>query len=298
MADLELPRICRGALGVVQGGVQGTGGMGKTLGEGREPTGRETSSSLDRKNSSSTHHGRQEPKTQDSGSQNDKKPHIKKPLNAFMLYMKEMRAKVVAECTLKESAAINQILGRRWHSLTRDEQAKYYEKARHERQLHMQLYPGWSARDNYGYGTKKKKRKKERTPEITSLGGRDTHDGVWHALGREEQAKYYELARRERQLHMQLYPDWSSRANSSRGKKRKRKQEANDGGSNMKKCRARYGLDQQSQWCKPCSPDTVSGSGTAMTPGGALHGTVLHGAASNSGALGVASPQEPTYVNL
>lgn len=30
-----------------------------------------------------------------------------------MLYMKEMRAKVVAECTLKESAAINQILGRR-----------------------------------------------------------------------------------------------------------------------------------------------------------------------------------------
>lgn len=42
-----------------------------------------------------------------------KKPVIKKPLNAFMLYMKEMRAKVIAECTLKESAAINQILGRR-----------------------------------------------------------------------------------------------------------------------------------------------------------------------------------------
>lgn len=34
-----------------------------------------------------------------------------------MLYMKEMRAKVVAECTLKESAAINQILGRRVSSL-------------------------------------------------------------------------------------------------------------------------------------------------------------------------------------
>ncbi|CAH0546213.1 unnamed protein product [Brassicogethes aeneus] len=120
-----------------------------------------------------------------------KKPHIKKPLNAFMLYMKEMRAKVVAECTLKESAAINQILGRRWHSLSREEQAKYYEKARQERQLHMQLYPGWSARDNYGYGTKKKKRKKERTP-------------------------------------------------------------IDSGGNSMKKCRARYGLDQQNQWCKPC----------------------------------------------
>ncbi|XP_072398738.1 protein pangolin, isoforms A/H/I/S isoform X3 [Diabrotica undecimpunctata] len=124
-------------------------------------------------------------------SNEKKKPHIKKPLNAFMLYMKEMRAKVVAECTLKESAAINQILGRRWHSLSREEQAKYYEKARQERQLHMQLYPGWSARDNYGYGTKKKKRKKERTP-------------------------------------------------------------IESGGNSMKKCRARYGLDQQSQWCKPC----------------------------------------------
>ncbi|XP_070143682.1 protein pangolin, isoforms A/H/I/S isoform X7 [Drosophila kikkawai] len=120
-------------------------------------------------------------------SNDKKKPHIKKPLNAFMLYMKEMRAKVVAECTLKESAAINQILGRRWH-----------------------------------------------------------------ALGREEQAKYYELARRERQLHMQMYPDWSSRTNASRGKKRKRKQDTNEGGNNMKKCRARFGLDQQNQWCKPC----------------------------------------------
>ncbi|KAI4894516.1 hypothetical protein NFI96_019959, partial [Prochilodus magdalenae] len=88
-----------------------------------------------------------------------KKPVIKKPLNAFMLYMKEMRAKVIAECTLKESAAINQILGRRWHALTREEQAKYYELARKERQLHMQLYPSWSARDNYG---KRKRRKREK----------------------------------------------------------------------------------------------------------------------------------------
>ncbi|KAJ4441663.1 hypothetical protein ANN_11521, partial [Periplaneta americana] len=211
------------------------------------------STSMDQKNTtSSTTEGS---KTQDSGqtsnNQDKKKPHIKKPLNAFMLYMKEMRAKVVAECTLKESAAINQILGRRWHSLTREEQAKYYEKARQERQLHMQLYPGWSARDNYGYGAKKKKRKKERSADPGGTLSSSART-AWHALGREEQAKYYELARRERQLHMQLYPDWSSRANSSRGKKRKRKQETNDGGNSMKKCRARYGLDQQSQWCKPC----------------------------------------------
>lgn len=42
-----------------------------------------------------------------------KRNYIKKPLNAFMLFMKEMRQKVIEECTLKESAAINQILGRK-----------------------------------------------------------------------------------------------------------------------------------------------------------------------------------------
>ncbi|XP_051906669.1 transcription factor 7-like 1-B isoform X2 [Hippocampus zosterae] len=93
-----------------------------------------------------------------SGSSDQKaKGHIKKPLNAFMLFMRDERPKVVAQCQVKESATINQILGQRWHSLSKDEQAKYYELARKERLLHSQLYPGWSARDNYG---KKKKRKK------------------------------------------------------------------------------------------------------------------------------------------
>ncbi|XP_077122178.1 transcription factor 7 isoform X7 [Ranitomeya variabilis] len=104
-----------------------------------------------------------------------KKPTIKKPLNAFMLYMKEMRAKVIAECTLKESAAINQILGRRWHALSREEQAKYYELARKERQLHMQLYPGWSARDNYVSKEGKKKRRSREKHQDSSSGTTREH---------------------------------------------------------------------------------------------------------------------------
>ena len=50
-----------------------------------------------------------------------------------------------------------------WHALTREEQAKYYEMARKERQLHMQMYPGWSARDCYGTNIKKKRRKREKS---------------------------------------------------------------------------------------------------------------------------------------
>jgi len=33
--------------------------------------------------------------------------------------------------------------------------------ARKEKELHQQLYPGWSARDNYASHAKKKKRKRE-----------------------------------------------------------------------------------------------------------------------------------------
>ena len=44
---------------------------------------------------------------------------------------------------------------------------------------------------------------------------------------------------------------------SSKRKKRKREKSSSGGGdpndcNNPKKCRARFGLDQQAQWCKPC----------------------------------------------
>ncbi|XP_074855246.1 transcription factor 7-like 2 isoform X8 [Carettochelys insculpta] len=165
-------------------------------------------------------------KHQDSKKEEEKKkPHIKKPLNAFMLYMKEMRAKVVAECTLKESAAINQILGRRWHALSREEQAKYYELARKERQLHMQLYPGWSARDNYG---KKKKRKRDKQPGETN-----------------EHSECF--------LNPCLSLPPITDANTP------------------KKCRALFGLDRQSLWCKPCRRKKkcvryIQGEGSCISP--------------------------------
>ncbi|XP_041821694.1 transcription factor 7-like [Chelmon rostratus] len=93
---------------------------------------------------------------------------VKKPLNAFMLYMKEMRHKVLQEGRERESAAINRILGRRWHALSHSEQSKYYDLAQKERLLHMQLYPGWSARDNYG----KRKRKQSQQPAGSCPGWR------------------------------------------------------------------------------------------------------------------------------
>jgi len=58
------------------------------------------------------------PSPAESTQRTARRPVVKKPLNAFMLFMKEMRQKVIDECTLKESAAINQILGRKVITLT------------------------------------------------------------------------------------------------------------------------------------------------------------------------------------
>ncbi|XP_036359963.1 transcription factor 7-like 2 isoform X5 [Octopus sinensis] len=162
-----------------------------------------------------------------------KKPHIKKPLNAFMLFMKEMRPKVVAECTLKESAAINQILGRKWHALTKAEQAKYYDMACKEKDLHMQLYPGWSARDNYGrYAKKKIKRGKQQSEDT----------GMNNAKAR--LPWYFNDVTTD-----SITAEGSSGGDSYQWE---RTRPSIIECSNPKKCRARFGLDQQNQWCKPC----------------------------------------------
>ena len=60
--------------------------------------------------------------------------------------------------------------------MSRDEQAKYYEQARVERQKHMQMYPHWNARDNYRYGAKKKKRKRDKS--VSGSGGNGNANGI------------------------------------------------------------------------------------------------------------------------
>jgi len=94
------------------------------------------------------------------------KDHIKKPLNAFMWFMKENRQKVLSEDEnkAKQSAELNTILGKMWHDLSKEEQQKYYEKAKEERENHARLYPNWSARENYAVH-KKKRKKREKSVE-------------------------------------------------------------------------------------------------------------------------------------
>ncbi|XP_041835873.1 transcription factor 7-like 1 [Melanotaenia boesemani] len=80
---------------------------------------------------------------------NDELPYIKKPPNAFLLFLKEQRAAVVAELGITGSAAVNTVLGERWRSLSSEQQAKYFQEANQLRRQHEQQYPHWSSMDNY-----------------------------------------------------------------------------------------------------------------------------------------------------
>ncbi|XP_034566368.1 transcription factor 7-like 1-B isoform X2 [Notolabrus celidotus] len=82
--------------------------------------------------------------------QDDGKPYIKKPLNAFMLFLKEMRTKIVAEHDFKNCSAFNTSMGKMWQALSESEKDKYYKQSDIERHLHSQQHPSWTCNKNYG----------------------------------------------------------------------------------------------------------------------------------------------------
>lgn len=77
-------------------------------------------------------------------------PYIKKPPNAFMLFMKEQRPNVVAELKVTDNAVVNTVIGQRWRLLLQSVKDKYFCEADKLRHLHEQQFPDWSARENYG----------------------------------------------------------------------------------------------------------------------------------------------------
>ncbi|KAM7417151.1 hypothetical protein PAMA_016998 [Pampus argenteus] len=84
------------------------------------------------------------------------KRYVKKPPNAFMRYRHEQRHNVVLEYNITDSAVVNKILGAKWKSLSKEQQARYYERAAMEKLFHAQQHPDWSAKDNYGKNRKRK----------------------------------------------------------------------------------------------------------------------------------------------
>ena len=93
----------------------------------------------------------------------DDRDYVKRPPNAFMLYMKEQRPQVPADISKDGGAAVNTFLARQWRLLTWDQQAPYYEQASVARSLHYQQHPDWTCKENYG--KKRRTRRKKVAPQ-------------------------------------------------------------------------------------------------------------------------------------
>ncbi|XP_033976676.1 transcription factor 7-like 1-A [Trematomus bernacchii] len=91
--------------------------------------------------------------------QDNNRPYIRKPLNAFMLYMKEHRDHVKAEVVSERrgTAAVNEILGQRWKAMTEEDKEKYFSQSQEEKRLHAQQNPHWSYSENYGRKIRKRR---------------------------------------------------------------------------------------------------------------------------------------------
>ncbi|XP_028319336.1 transcription factor 7-like 2 [Gouania willdenowi] len=85
-------------------------------------------------------------------------PYVKKPLNAFMLFLKEHRKSAEEELGLRTSAAVNKLLGQRWKSLSAKAKENFTVWAEMESLLHAVEHPDWTSKTNYG-----NKRKRSRT---------------------------------------------------------------------------------------------------------------------------------------
>merc|ERR1719461_2003580 len=69
--------------------------------------------------------------------------HIKRPMNAFMVFSHHERKKVIAEDPKIENTNISKELGRRWKNLSDEEREPYIQEADKLRQYHQKEYPDY-----------------------------------------------------------------------------------------------------------------------------------------------------------
>ncbi|XP_053540057.1 protein capicua homolog isoform X2 [Ictalurus punctatus] len=123
------------------------------------------------------------------GDKKREKDHIRRPMNAFMIFSKRHRALVHQRHPNQDNRTVSKILGEWWYALGAKEKQKYHDLAFQVKEAHFRAHPDWKwcNKDrrkslSEGRGTPGAKETRERSAsestEIQSISQRGEHKGA------------------------------------------------------------------------------------------------------------------------